>query len=256
MLDNAEIPVFTAECVIGNTPQLIQNPTVLTRSNSALFYKEQLFNLLEPQIPEQYTKLVFMDADIVFSSPDWVDLVSQMLETIDLLQPFRKAKWLSPNLKDILYTQHSFSYETRNGFVKGNSHPGFVWGIRRDYFRKIDGFFDKAIIGSGDTMFAYSLFILYEISYKFVNNELKKYYDKKSSLPTRVGWLDMEIYHLNHGSLKNRSYNDRHRLLALLKVEDWGDIIETKEMYELKDRSVNDLFKTYFLTRNEDSIIE
>ena len=99
MLDNAKIPTFTAECIIGNTPQLIPNPTILVRSNSALFYKEQLFNMLEPHLPRQYRNVIFMDSDIIFSAPDWVDRISLALKTYSVIQPFSKVVFTNANLE-------------------------------------------------------------------------------------------------------------------------------------------------------------
>jgi len=255
VLDEAQIPLFTAECVIGDIPQLIQNPTLLTRSKSSLFYKERLFNLLDPLIPEQYTKLVFIDADIIFSDPNWLDLISKKLEDTDIIQPFKAAFYLGANLQTVENRINSFMYESRNGTINKTSHPGFAWALRRDYFQKIGGFFDKAILGSGDTFLAYGLFKYFEPSYKFIGSKFKLYQEKAFAIPKRMGFLDIGIYHLNHGLIRERNYYGRHTIPKLLNIIKWEDIIdETGEMYEIKDLAVNNHIKMYFLSRNEDSI--
>ena len=73
----AKIPYFTAEMVIGDQPPMLASPTLRFHSKSAFFYKEALWNRLEQAIPDQYTKICFLDSDIIFDRPDWQDAISE-----------------------------------------------------------------------------------------------------------------------------------------------------------------------------------
>ena len=81
----AKIPYFSAEMVIGNQPPMLASPTLRFHSKSSLFYKEALWNRLEQAIPEQYTKICFLDSDIIFDRPDWLDEISRLHDTHDVV---------------------------------------------------------------------------------------------------------------------------------------------------------------------------
>ena len=254
MLDQAKIPTFTAECVIGDTPRLIPKPTLLVRSNSALFYKERLFNLLQGHIPSKYKKLIFMDCDIIFSDRKWVDKISVELNKYAVVQPFGKVIFTNTSLEPIDSSADSaikIFKETRA--ITG--HPGLCWAVSRDYFKSIGGFFDKSIIGGGDSTFAF-LFMkaIPSYTYKFINAEFFKWKLKSSMLPVSFTYLNMTIYHLYHGDMTARNYSSRHQIPELHAIPTWDDAVylNNDKMYELKDPKINNIFKEYFLLRKED----
>ena len=80
ILKEKNIPCFVAECVFNGAAPQIQDATLVLHSNSYMFYKEQLLNKLEPHVPEQYTKVVALDGDIMFDTPDWIDQISYQEE--------------------------------------------------------------------------------------------------------------------------------------------------------------------------------
>jgi len=253
MLLKSAIPTFTAECIIGNTPQLIPNPTILVRSNSALFYKEQLFNMLEPQVPRQYKNIIFMDSDIIFSEPDWVDRISYTLKTYSVVQPFSKVVFTDKNLDTIEELPSCIRYFRETGKISG--HPGFCWAISRSHFKAMGRFFDKAIIGAGDSMFANSLMkMTVPFAYEFIYRDYAQWRFKISGLPVSITYLDMTIYHLYHGDTKSRQYASRHKIPQLHAIKTWDEAVYKNKdgMYELRNRSVNDIFRNYFLSRKED----
>jgi hypothetical protein len=259
MLDAAEIPLFTAECIIGDTPQLIPDPTLLTRSKSSLFYKEQLFNMLEKKIPANYTKLIFLDSDIIFSVPNWVDMISKKLNTCSALQPFSKAVYLDASRnafrKIISWAKYSNIKYMRLLGHQINTHPGFCWAFNRNFLKDIGGFFDKAIIGSGDAAVS-TIFASYGYNFKssFIQNDYIKWLGNAHLKPRTSSYLDIDIYHLYHGSIDNRQYAHRHTFPELLKIKKWDDAVYVNDygMYEIKNPEINEVLKNYFLSRKED----
>jgi hypothetical protein len=188
MLDQAEIPLFTAECIIGETPQLIAEPTLLTRSNSSLFYKEQLFNMLEKKIPSNYTKLIFMDSDLIFTIPDWVDVISKKLDICSAVQPFSKALYLDSS-ENVFYKLISYGrYIDIVGSSTKGGQPGFCWAFNRNFLNNIGGFFDKAIIGAGDTAIS-TIFAQYAYDFKapFIQNEYMNWLKYTHTKPKKYG---------------------------------------------------------------------
>lgn len=264
MLDDAKIPLFTAECIIGETPQLIPEPTLLTRAESSLFYKEQLFNLLEKKIPSNYTKLIFMDSDLIFTIADWVDVISKKLNKYSAVQPFGTGLYLDTS-ENVFGKATSYA-KYRHLYGGSDGHPGFCWAFNRNFLKEIGGFFDKAIIGSGDsaistvfnqTRYCYRYpFSPYYFNYKspFIQDNYLRWLNNAHKKARSMTYLDIDIYHLYHGSTINRQYNDRHTFPDLLKIKKWEDAVSVNEygMYELKNPGINQLLKNYFLSRKED----
>lgn len=104
------------------------------------------------KIPEQFTKIAFIDADIRFADPLWLDKVSEALEKHSVIQP------MDYSYRDITnkrVSSYSISVDNfRPSVAKGicnkeqmdisKHYPGFSVCIRRDFLRKIGGFLNMA----------------------------------------------------------------------------------------------------------------
>ena len=62
------------------------------------------------------------------------------------------------------------------------------------------------------------------------------------------------VYHLWHGSAKNRKYVDRHRILDGLR--DVRSIVEVNKdgIWELTDKKVEAKMRDYFISREDDGV--
>lgn len=253
-LKQANIPYFSIEMVIGDQEPILANPTLCVRSKSSLFYKEALWNRVEKEIPEQYTKICFLDSDIIFDDPKWVDNLSELLDSYDLVHPFKTINWLDLSF-NILLSGVSKFYNSILDIKQACSTPGIGWGISRKFFSEIGGFFDKCILGSGDSMF-YSAILtstmqippILKIEYNTYKTNIIKY---KPS----VTYLDCSIYHLYHGSEKNRKYTSRYSIFNSIKSSfDELVSINSDGFLELNDSKINTKFHQYFLERAEDTV--
>ena len=271
-LQDAEIPVFLVEHLFKDQePVFPENGTTVfnTRSDSYMFYKENLLNWLMPKVPPQYTKFYMMDCDLIFEKATWYDDVSTLLDTNDVVQPFQEAMWLRSDLKTVSLKRLGFAYGHSLGDTLNLSdyHPGFVWAFRRDFIEPI-GIFDFNILGSGDTILASSVLQLNHIENmwtKYTNNimlsEFNTYFNK--FIDTRSTYYSQVVYHLWHGSFKNRSYISRYRVFGEVTIE--NNITTPNEIFEpnvyglyeynTKIREVlNKTILDYFHSRDEDGI--
>jgi len=272
-LVRADIPVFLVEhCFRDQVPLFPENGTTIfnTKSESYMFYKENLINWIMPKIPEQYTKFYMMDCDLLFEKATWYDDVSALLDSHDIVQPFKIAIWLDSDLKSSVLKRDSFVYAIieNKPYSLVLTHPGFAWAVRRDFIQPI-GVFDINILGSGDTIFASSVLQLdtnniEDMWIKYMNWCLPYYTDYyKRFDKVRVIYYSQNIYHLWHGSKVNRSYNTRY---ADFNVICNKYNIKTKEaIFELNSYGVyeykleyreefNNILLNYFKSRNEDGI--
>ena len=69
------------------------------------------------EIPETYTKIAFIDPDIIFAEPDWYNMLSELLNTHDVVQCFDTIRCL-----DITY---------RNCVTQKTSNEAYAWAINK-----------------------------------------------------------------------------------------------------------------------------
>jgi len=272
-LQDAEIPVFLVEHLFKDQePIFPENGTTIfnTRSDSYMFYKENLLNWLMPKVPPQYTKFYMMDCDLIFEKATWYDDVSNLLDTHDVVQPFQEAIWLRSDLKTVSAKRVAIVYGNCLGHTLNLSdyHPGFVWAFRRDFIEPL-GIFDFNILGSGDTILA---------SAAIQKNYLESYWrkcnieDNCNSTYNYINHFDkvrttyypnQTVYHLWHGSNKNRKYHIRYELLQAYCLE--NNITTYKVFFELITYGLyeynimirevlNNTLLDYFQSRDEDGI--
>jgi hypothetical protein len=261
------IPVFVAECVFpGRRPQLPKADLVV-HSSSYMFYKEQLLNLLEPKVPEQYTKLVFLDGDILFDAPDWLNQISVKLNHVDILQPFQEACWLTPDNTRIRNKKLSYAHAIVNGLTgqAGETHlyhPGFAWAMRRDIFRRLGGFYARSIVGNGDMMFTFNFFTdSIPASFKrdhsvsdVITDGWLSYHAQFVRVGPSLGVLGIKALHLFHGLTENRQYRTRYRDVGEHLKGTWDEIVTMNPdgLTEFRDPRASEAVLRYFKGRNED----
>jgi hypothetical protein len=271
VLKRYEIPYFSIECVFNDLPPQIPDTTLVVHSNSYMFYKELLLNKLEPLVPEKYTKLVFIDADVLFDSPDWLDQISKCLNKYDVIQPFSEACWLTPDNTRVSSNKLSYGFAVAKKRPINRStfyqyHPGFAWAFKRDVFRKLGGFYDRSIIGGGDIALVLSMspthisdtdFIKANAHGRFgefVLDSWREYYNNFKKVNPRIGYLPIKLFHLFHGITKDRNYTERYRAISKALTGAWEEeiVVNKDGLFEFNNPTLNDVLYKYFKDRNED----
>jgi hypothetical protein len=232
-----------------------------------MFYKEQLLNLLEKKVPAQYTKLVFLDGDILFDAPDWINQISVKLNTVDILQPFEEACWLTPDNTRIRNKKRSYGYAIVHDLAGKPGelhiyHPGFAWAMRRDTFRQLGGFYPRSILGNGDMMFTCNFFTdaipetfkrEHHVS-DAVTEGWPAYHTNFIRVGPSIGYLGMKALHLFHGLTEQRQYRTRYRDAAEFLKGGWNEIVvmNADGLAEFRDPRASAAVLEYFKRRNED----
>jgi hypothetical protein len=254
----AKIPYYTMELVYdGRSPEIADAFHV--RGASYMFHKENLCHLLEKRIPANYTKLLFLDADIVFSDEDWYNKLSEKLNSYEVVQPFTNAIWLNLEYNDIIRQRITCVFDKDKSKININgAHVGFAWAFQRSYFNEV-GMFQYAIVGSGDT---YSS-MLYLNNKSFLNNPgsiqgVSSQFNMlfNSSKRPSISYLNGNIFHLWHGSIENRNYAKRADILS--GIEDISNILIKNQdgVIEFTDPTLNEKMYDYFFNRDDDGLSE
>jgi hypothetical protein len=255
----ANIPFFTIELIINGSQPCIKD-ALHVYGKSYLFQKENLLRILEEKVPAKYTKLLFLDADIIFDKPGWYDMLSKLLNDNDVCHCFETAYWLDLSYKKKIKSVKSYICSPEKNILLWDSnkniqyHCGFGWAFKRSWYKK-SGFIDDAVLGSGDLIFSYGL---YRETYKgtqdisFYSNSIKKWYANINN--PKITFLPVTVYHMFHGDLSNRQYVSRNEIFK--GIADVNDVIEknTYDVYELVDEKLNAKCYQYFLGRMDDSV--
>lgn len=248
----ANIPYYTLELVFnGREPEIADAHHVW--SKSYLFHKERLCTLLEAKIPWWYSKVMFMDADIVFGNIDWYSEVSNALWDHDVVQPFATAVWMDITYSRAMQIRESVVYMDKANTFDHKLHPGFAWAFRRKWFRKV-GFFEYGVTGSGDTLSA-AAWLGVKFPPTYLKPALVPAYREFDKLPKpRITCASGAVYHLWHGTHVNRKYVDRHVILD--GIADIRKVMRPNwtGAWEFSVRGLSERLQRYFVEREDDGI--
>ncbi|NBO72870.1 MAG: hypothetical protein EBU66_16055 [Bacteroidetes bacterium] len=267
-LKEKKIPYFVVECVFPNRKPQIPNADLVLHSKSYMFYKEQLLNALEKIIPGKYTKLVAMDGDIIFDAPDWLDQISVMLNTKDIIQPYLKACWLMPDNTRIRAWKYGIAYAhskhiARNNVTISKYHPGFAWAFRRSVFKRLGGFYPNALIGGGDSLFMLNFFYdtipeswiqRFDKALNLFTGDWATYHTRFKEVNPTLGHLNIKAMHLFHGLILHRQYGTRYSILNKYANTTWDNVFKVNDdgLTEFIDPKMNTILLKFFKQRNED----
>ena len=248
----ANIPYFTLELVI-NTPDIKDAFHIYSSPASPLFHKEHLCNLLEKKIKKSYTKLLFLDCDIIFSDIMWYDKVSKELDSYQIVQPFSDAMFLDITYTKVIQEKLSVVFMDKSTVFNHKYHPGFGWAFQRKWFQKV-GFYPYAITGCGDTL-SVAAWLQVPLQTGYLQNAYEPSYNiYKMNAKGTISCVDSTIYHLWHGTDINRQWRERHKILE--GITDVRHIlkIENDKPFVLLNKEVENKLNTYFINRVDDSI--
>ena len=263
LFDLAKIPYFIAEITYNDSNYLFEPCDNIFHysSNSYMFYKDNLIVTMEKKIPNNYTKLCIIDFDILFDNPNWYDIISVKLNSVNVTQPFKTAHFLNADFSICNIKSNCIDKKTTDCINYNLEHTGFLWGFNRIWFNnyKLN---DLTITGLGDTIFANN------ITKRYFNDAISKFYynisnDLRYQEIVTYDSCDLNIYHLYHGPLQNRQYmsihkiiNDTFKNLNINKMDDIlirrsDNIIEWNPDYR---DTFNTIMLNYFTIKNDDCI--
>lgn len=252
----AGIPCFTIE-MYETTPEI--HDAFHVKTDFILFQKERLCHILEKNIPETFTKLLFIDCDLIFGNINWYNEISKKLDSFEVVQPFSRAIWLDITYKKIMKERIPIIFYNKLGMIPntggiGGYHPGFAWAFQRDWFRKY-GFFQYAVLGDGDSISSTIWFNYTDFAYRqFLTGAIEEY--KKSIVSPKACFIEGTMYHLWHGDSKKRQYSSRRDIFK--SVEDIRNILKVADngLFSLKADSLKPKIRKYFMNRDDDGVLD
>jgi 8-oxo-dGTP pyrophosphatase MutT (NUDIX family) len=219
--------LLTVELAFGDEPfELPESDTVLRlRGGGVMWQKERLLNIAAATLPESCRKIAWLDNDVLFENPHWLEQTSQALDRYVVVQPFDQVTRLPRGHKAFAGSGERYgSYASvfarapktaRSAEFFEHGHTGFAWAARREVFEEI-GLYDACLTCSGDHLMSHGFaggligtpctarMLGTQVEYRrhFFTWAVKA----RDLVAGRMGVVPGHLLHLWHGDLVNRRY--------------------------------------------------
>ncbi len=226
-----------------------------------------MINIAERCIPKQFTKILALDADILFEENNWLNVLSLDLQEFKIVQPFSELTLLDEN-NNAMQIKSGWAKEfkfNKNSIecTQFKAHGGSALAFQRSFFKLINGLFDGAIIGSGDEihMRIFAKFSIYAKKFEYMMEKLEAYKENvdnvihEHNFKNIIGYSMLKIKHLFHGEIKNRKYVERHMdaIRVNFSLHNCIDFPISK-LPQFKNKDWNAYFLEYFKERKDGKI--
>jgi hypothetical protein len=196
-------------------PEIPGSIAIRGDSTNVLWQKERLINLAVSQLPPEVDYVAWIDHDLIFDNPHWLDIGIDMIRRgVDVVQLF----------SEVAYQERDGSVSRRRrGSVAawqttweiGDSAPGGAWVASRTWLDSIGGLYEHNICGGGDATFFHAVT---KCKTNYVDRQAPKLRDDclayAARVTAKVGYVPGSVRHLWHGDRANRQYLSRDEILS------------------------------------------
>ncbi len=271
-------PLVTVEAAFDNLPfQLAERPgqtLIQLRAPARLWLKERLLNVALAHVPPECTKVAWVDGDLLFERPDWLDAASAMLDELEVVQLFDTIRHLPEGAEEyrgisIRENRSLFSlvategpealWKMKSGLLP-YAVPGGAFAAKKSVLAS--GLYDRHILGESDNVFAYATLGALDkvdISSPALARDVRLWELNFASHRRSFthGYLPGTVYHLWHGEVEQRGYLSRNELLRLYEFDPNVDIALHENgtfRWNSPKLGLHDATKLYFRSRMEDGV--
>jgi hypothetical protein len=270
------IALYTIELAFENQPFVLPNTpcSLQIRGEDVIWQKERLINILFQKIPPRFSKIIWLDCDLLFQNENWLVEASAALDDHKVIQPFQWVVRL-PRYEQY-YSKYGEKHESfcsvwekdhsraDKGVFDQHGHTGFAWGIRRELLAR-HGLYDTCISGSADHLMAHAFCGNMDcicVHRMIGDGKYFQHFSKWGSAIANevngdLGYVDGYLLHLWHGQTIDRKYHERNQELIKMNFDPEIDLI-TNGNGLLQLSSKDSKFKNWsidlFSRRKEDGI--
>lgn len=289
-IERAGATLWTVECAYGNRAHAITDAAdphhIQLRTKHELFHKENLLNIAISRLPSDWRYVAWIDPDVTFARPDWLNSTVQALQHHMVVQMWSEALDLSPAY-EVLGRHESFCRSIalkrpRKAFNShpyyglaaqpggiNTHHPGYAWAARREALDHLGGLPDFGILGAADNHLAN---ILVGTADRSIHPQAHPNYRKwvhrwqaraERHIHRDIGCVEGTLLHQYHGAKNRRGYWSRWNILVENQFDPETDLIrdvtglwQLNEPRSARHRNLRDGIRHYFASRREDDVCQ
>jgi len=282
-MEALNIPVYGAEASLTGEYFTKGNRNwkhIKAHRNNMCVQEEALLNIAETMVPEKYTKIAWIDHDILFMNPYWYDITSMALDELNLVQIFEDCHWTDSRGRAFLEAKSMLSLgdpteeliDTRKPIVPGyraGPQTGFAYAASRSLWHEGGKLYPYNFWTGGDRAQLFGV-VSPEPSEASLKNsyltdipDFKPYLEWKQKfykfINGKTGYIKGTIYHEYHGELINRGYGSgekRNRDFGFNMKE--NIFLNQSGLLEFRNPPEGwyEFIERYFKDRKEDSFEE
>ena len=280
---NLGVPLVAVELSFDGQFELTEKDAdilVKISGRAVLWQKERLLNVALQALPRSCDKVAWLDCDIFFDTPDWIEAADSLLDRYSIIQLFRRVHNLGPQwspgkdpASEVEFTRPSAAFSLASGVPavaaighllndrKRTCAPGFAWAASRELLDR-HFFFNSCIVGGGDRAMAGAAYhCLDALMQRHCMNEHERrryitwaepYYE---SVRAETAFLDADIFHLWHGDVDRRNGRSRHEGFQEFQFDPYTDIAIDENgswRWNTDKPKMHEYVRRYFASRKED----
>ena len=269
-------PMITVEAAFDNEPfQLQQQPgqtLIQLRAPARLWLKERLLNIALSHVPAEFQKVAWIDGDLLFERPEWIDEASRLLDSLEVVQLFDTIHYLPPgatrfegistrshrSLLALVTDDGADSLRRMQRAIDPYAVPGGGFAARREVLAA--GIYDGSVVGGNDNVFIYSVLgalDMLSIATPGLARDVRLWELAFASHRQSFthGYVKGSVYHLWHGEREHRGYRTRHDLLRCYEYDPATDIALHENgcyCWNSPKPGLHEMTRQYFRARQED----
>lgn len=275
-LQDSGVPFEMVECTFNGSYDLPIAPNIRrVRARDIIWVKERLLNWVVGSLPAQFTKVAWVDADVLFENPDWAIEAASLLDHHVVVQPFHRAIRLPPSterFEGIGIAHRGFAamyaaseaYTAVTGFNR-HGHTGFAWAARRNLLASF-GLYEHMISGAADHVMAHAFAGHCRTEcYKHIFFDdwplLRHFFAWAGGVARevrgRMAYVPGAVLHLWHGEMANRNYYNRMRELTMMAFDPTQHLVPSGPVFNWSEhapREMRNWAAHYFDRRLEDTM--
>lgn len=247
------------------------------RGGGVMWQKERLLNIAIEQLPADCTKVAWLDNDLIFDDPRWLERTSKALDDLMVVQPFSSCIRMVRGTQSYDgggETYESFGHcftrvpaQARGSDFAYHGHTGFAWAARRELLEEV-GLYDPCLTGSGDHLMSHGFSGGMRRSpcmKRVIGNQTAymrhylRWADRTRELVEgRLGYIPGTLLHLWHGDLADRRYTDMNNQFMTFDFDpDRHLALDENKLFvwsEEAPKRLQDWADKFFWIRREDGI--
>jgi hypothetical protein len=285
--------LVTIEVAFGDRDFVVTTPdnpfNIQLRSSTTLWLKENLINIAVSRLPADWSRVAWVDGDVLFTRSDWADQASHLLCHYKFLQLWSQYQDLNSD-GEMIGTARSFMDQYVSGDHEKPEHkcppcpppeyptypyyparpgypgaPGLAWACTREAWEAVGGLIDVAILGASDFYMAWALVGGVEKAIRpgyhpNFKHALMTWQDRAERYIRRnVGVMKGLALHYPHGPKAARKYATRDQILVDCQYDPYTDLQKDSQgLYSLvdhgtlRDIKLRDGIRSYLMSRRED----